>query len=186
MKKRLYRFENNKVVKTDDYVVFKYDKIVYAKINCDYELGWSDGKPFKSQYTKNGNVMWNYSLFKLSKADVIYNTVNYQVIINELKGLCDCRYFVRLNPFEDFKLKWNKKETIFNRLKFYEKLLIIILGIAAIFIPIYCSNQNNEQTNAPNPSLKTNSQAIIEPSTKAPIHEIQNSKSDSSRLDFIK
>jgi hypothetical protein len=186
MRKRLYRFDNDNVVDSYDYIEFNYDKIVYIKIKFSSTLilGRGENSGTKIEYDKK--VLWDYSIEEISKADPKYKTANYKININQIKGNCDYWYFVNLNLFELFRLRFHKKETWFHKLNFYQRAIGIIIVIIVAWIPIKCSNQKSDITQSPKPDLTTINQEIGTAITKAAIHETQNSKSDSLCLDSMK
>lgn len=187
MKKKLYKLVNGAINSSNEYVIFKYDKIIYSKIDCNYVLGWNGNNEIKTPYKHDDNTLWNYDLIKLSKADKIHKIVNYIININELQGLCDCQYFIKLNFFESSKLKYYKKETILHKMNFYQRIGAGLFAIFVAMTPNIYGRLIKENKNSPNPNLNNTTQSTIKAIDSASIQLNQNIKLDSLFLsDSIK
>jgi hypothetical protein len=149
-------------------------------------VAWIGDDEIKMPFNYDNKSLWNYNLIKLSKADPTYKTANYNIYIDELDGRCDSQYFVKLNSIESFILKYHKKETLFHKMNFMQRAIAVLCFVLPItLITTFCGNQKTDNNQFLNPNGTNTNQTNIDTNTNAAIHESQNSKLDSLRLDSI-
>lgn len=114
---------------------------------------------------KNGRKVINstFEIFKLDKLDreELKTKATHKIICQKLHNTLKCQpYFIKLNTYQEFKIRWHKKNYIIQSLEFKKNILIAIIGavvgaiigsVATIsFQKLTISNQKEIQSNQNN------------------------------------
>ena len=127
----------------------------------------------------------DFTLEKLTKYDKKKFGIkaNYKINSKEISQYILRRAYIKLNFIEYARLKFDKKETVFHRMKITEKIAYaVIISIPLLLIGYGLNNFDKLNTNSPKPSLKTTNHDTIMPTKKEKSHSTKQEKLDLDSL----
>jgi hypothetical protein len=185
MRKKLF-FDKTVSLHTPMYILIKNGKIREFD-GADLTPAIFRGKPITFEIHETNT---DFELIKVSKYDRKKQNIsaNYQIKCNYLFSKFVKDTYIKLDLFDKFKIDYAKKQTVYHKMNFYQKIIsFVVFGLLAFFAKeIYQSipnKENNiEQTHLPKPESTTINQEMNVPKIKADTISTQKIKSESDSL----
>jgi len=127
----------------------------------------------------------DFTLEKLTKYDKRKFGIkaNYRINSKEISQYILRGAYIKLNFIEHTRLKFDKKETVFHRMKITEKIAYaVIISIPLLLIGYGLNNFDKLNIYSPKPSLKTTNHDTIMPTKKEKSHSTKQEKLDLDSL----
>jgi len=127
----------------------------------------------------------DFTLEKLTKYDKEKFGIkaNYRISSKEILQYILRGAYIKLNFFEHVRINFDKKETVFHRMKISEKIAFaVIISLPLLLIDYGLNRLDRLNIKSPNPSLKTINHDTIIPAEKAKNHSTKQKKLDLDTL----
>jgi hypothetical protein len=192
MKKQLYFLDNFQI--PDKLYVLIIDGKIREFLGAEFSsILFSGGNYPKIQKFE---INKNFNLLKINKYDRkrLNIKANYQIRCSYLSSMLVFDSYVKLNRIEKFLIDYSKKESIFHKMNFNQKLLSAFSFVTIPFLFMYGLNHfvnddsKDTQIQSPKPNLKTINQDMKVPIIIADSVSVETMKfeRDSLNLELLK
>tara|TARA_R110001592_G_scaffold153533_1_gene382076 strand:- start:327 stop:905 length:579 start_codon:yes stop_codon:yes gene_type:complete len=186
MKKQLYFLDNFQI--PDKLYVLIIDGKIREFVGAEFSSVFFVGGKYPE--IKKFEINKSFSLLKVNKYDRKKMNIkaNYKISCSYLSSMLLFDSYVKLNPIEKFVIDYSKKESIFHKMNFNQKLISTLAFVTIPFIFMYYwnypvnKNSKDLQIQSPNPDLKTINQDMKTPSIKADTVSVQTMKFERDSL----